>query len=75
MVDILLYISADPEARKAMDNEAYWNRYDDCTAGELIRNADLIAQQAGAIAQKDGLIVQQAEEIENLKKQIERMKK
>jgi hypothetical protein len=60
MVDILLYISADPEARKAMDNEAYWNRYDDCTAGELIRNADALAQKDGVIAQQAGELIQQA---------------
>jgi chromosome segregation ATPase len=75
MVDILLYISADPEARKEMDNEAYWLRYEECTAGELIRNADALAQKDGVIAQKDNALAEKEKEIENLKKQIEQMKK
>jgi hypothetical protein len=81
MVDILLYISADPEERKKMENEAYWNRYDDCTAGELIRMQDKLVQKDGEIAQKNGEIAQQAgviagqaEEIEKLKKLIENIR-
>jgi hypothetical protein len=89
MVDILSNIASNPEARKKMEEEAYWQKHEDRTTGEVLRLQDKLVQKDGVIAQKDGEIAkkngviaeqadalaQQAQEIENLKKQIERMKK
>jgi len=59
MVDILHYIGTDPEERKKMDNEAYWNRYEECGSGLIVKLQDQLEE-------KD-------REIEKLRSQIENL--
>jgi len=44
MIDRLLYVYADPKARKEMENEEYWHRKDDATYGALMRKDLKIAE-------------------------------
>jgi len=40
MLDILHYIGTDPEERKKLDEEAYWNQHDEYTVGALLKAQD-----------------------------------
>jgi hypothetical protein len=63
IVDILHFIGTDPQRRKELENEAYWKRYDDLTAGELMRAQDENKELKNELADKDA-------ELEKLRLQI-----
>ncbi|MDR2693232.1 MAG: hypothetical protein LBB74_03345 [Chitinispirillales bacterium] len=50
MADVLHYIGTDPRERKLLDEEAYWERHDDLTTGELIRAQDALAEKERELA-------------------------
>jgi hypothetical protein len=51
MADVLHYIGTDPDERKILDEEAYWERYDDSTVGELLRKDDELAEKDRELAE------------------------
>jgi predicted transposase/invertase (TIGR01784 family) len=72
MVDILHYIGTDPEERKKMDNEAYWQRYEDCTSGRLLRmqeeldEKDRKLREVAKELKSDGMPVEKISKMTNL---------
>jgi predicted transposase/invertase (TIGR01784 family) len=42
MIDVLHYISSDPEERKKLDGEAYWHKIFEDTTGELLKAQEKI---------------------------------
>jgi hypothetical protein len=56
MIDVLHYISCDPEERKKLDNEAYWHEVFDNSVGELMRAQDKINEQEDKINEQEDKI-------------------
>jgi hypothetical protein len=82
MIDILHYIGTDPDERRQLDMEAYWERYDYHHSGklaeameDLAEAEEMLVKKNEVIAEKDGVIAEKDEIIENLKRQIEEMKR
>jgi len=69
MTDILHYISTDPEARKALDDERYYREYLQETFGDLY--AELATNKA-ELAAKDTEIAANKAEIDELRKKLEK---
>jgi len=53
MADILHYIGTDPDERKMLEDEAYWNRFIYHTSGALVRKDDELAEKDRELAEKD----------------------
>jgi hypothetical protein len=53
MIDVLHYISSDPERRAELDNEAYWHREFENTTGRLLKMEDENKELKNALADKD----------------------
>jgi len=51
MIDKLHYIGTDPDERKKLDEEAYWNRYEYHTAGALLRKDEELAEKDRELAE------------------------
>jgi hypothetical protein len=79
MINRLLYVYADPEARDELDNEEYWFRRDDATYGELarkiVKNAELEKKNVELEKKHDEVVKKHDEAVKELdelkKKQIE----
>jgi hypothetical protein len=60
MINRLLYVYADPEARDELDNEEYWFRRDDATYGELarkiVKNAELEKVNDELVKERDYVV-------------------
>jgi len=74
MIKILQYIYTDPEERKKMDEEAYWNfHFDTSAAGRLVRAEGKLEEKDRELSEKDKKLAEKDREIENLRNQIEKL--
>jgi len=70
MTDILHYISTDPEARKALDDERYYREYLQETFGDLyaeiaVQNKKILAREAEIAAMDTEIVAKEAEIVAN----------
>ncbi len=76
MTEILHYISTDPEARKALDDERYYREYLQETFGDLYAEIAVQGQKILAkdteIAAKDTEIAANKAEIDELRRKLEK---
>lgn len=70
MLDVLHYVGTDPDERKILDEEAYWERYDDSTAGELVRKDEELAEKDRKLDEKDRVIDEKDRVIDELKRKL-----
>jgi hypothetical protein len=82
MVDILHYIGTDPDERKKLDDETYWERFHYHSSGKLAEALEALDEQREKVKKREEEVKKQKEEnekqreeIESLKKQIEAMVK
>ena len=75
LIDRLLYVYADPEAKKEMENEEYWRRKDEMTYGKIVEMEKKLIEYAielksqgtmsDVISRKTGLSVEEIERLYN----------
>jgi predicted transposase/invertase (TIGR01784 family) len=70
MADVLHYIGTDPNERKVLDEEAYWQRYDYYHAGALLRQQDELAEKDRELAEKDRELAEKDRELTETKRKV-----
>jgi len=66
MIARLQYVYTDADARKKMDEEAYWNRYEECNSGSILKLLDKLEEKGMDPEEIDRRLKELAKERENL---------
>jgi hypothetical protein len=68
MVDVLHYISTNPEERQELDNDMDWESHEYHTTGKVVRLQDELAEKDRTIAEKDRELTDAKQQAENAKR-------